>query len=110
MALVASIFDPFSPEIPFESLDNDDVEPRSSCETIVITRIDWRETPENHIFKADLLGLKKEDVKVEVDEGGGLRISGERKRDQVEKTDIWLNHNIFLVLALQTSVGVYVMF
>ncbi|CAK9188294.1 unnamed protein product [Ilex paraguariensis] len=33
------------------------------------TRIDWKETSEAYIFKADLPGLKKEEVKVEVEEG-----------------------------------------
>jgi HSP20 family protein len=32
-------------------------------------RIDWNESPKAHIFKADLPGLKKEEVKVEVEEG-----------------------------------------
>ncbi|KAH0465967.1 hypothetical protein IEQ34_006335 [Dendrobium chrysotoxum] len=53
------------------------------------TRIDWKETPEAHIFKADLPGVKKEEVKVEVVEGGVLQISGERKKEQEEKTDRW---------------------
>ncbi|KAE9449066.1 hypothetical protein C3L33_19030, partial [Rhododendron williamsianum] len=41
------------------------------------TPIDWKETSEAHVFVADLPGLKKEDVKVEVSDGL-LQISGER--------------------------------
>ncbi|KAK9186513.1 hypothetical protein WN944_017901 [Citrus x changshan-huyou] len=43
-----------------------------------LARIDWRETPEAHIFKADLPGLRKDEVNVEIEEGNVLRISGER--------------------------------
>ncbi|KAE7998686.1 hypothetical protein FH972_003205 [Carpinus fangiana] len=53
------------------------------------TRVDWKETPEAHIFKADLPGLKKEGVKVQVEDGRVLQISGERSRDQEEKNDKW---------------------
>nr|AFY06919.1 cytosolic class I small heat shock protein HSP18.0Ie [Phlegmariurus fordii] len=53
------------------------------------TRIDWLETPEAHIFKADLPGLKKEEIKVQVEDGRSLQISGERKKEEVEKTDKW---------------------
>ncbi|KAH7670395.1 HSP20 family protein, partial [Dioscorea alata] len=53
------------------------------------TRIDWKETPEAHVFKADLPGLKKEEVKVEVEEGRILQISGERSKEQEEKNDKW---------------------
>lgn len=92
----SNVFDPFSLDIwdPFEgfplssSIAN---VPSSARETTAIanTRIDWRETPEAHVFKADLPGLKKEEVKVEVDEGRVLQISGERSREQEEKTDTW---------------------
>ena len=41
------------------------------------------------MFKADVPGLKKEEVKVEVDDGNILQISGERNKEQEEKTDQW---------------------
>ncbi|KAJ8452562.1 hypothetical protein Cgig2_004898 [Carnegiea gigantea] len=61
------------------------------CETAAFAnaRIDWKETPEAHIFKADLPGLKKEEVKVEVEDGGVLQISGERRKEMEEKNDTW---------------------
>ncbi|KAM0040734.1 putative small heat shock protein HSP20 [Helianthus debilis subsp. tardiflorus] len=51
--------------------------------------IDWKETPEAHVFKADLPGLKKEEVKVELQEDKILQISGERTREKEEKNDKW---------------------
>ncbi|KAG6437345.1 hypothetical protein SASPL_102259 [Salvia splendens] len=52
-------------------------------------RIDWKETPEAHLFKLDVPGLKKEEVKVEIEDGGILQISGERSKEQEEKNDKW---------------------
>lgn len=83
----SNIFDPLSPDIwdPFQDLPFSSLSlsaPRSdlSTETAALanTRIDWRETPEAHIFKADLPGLRKDEVNVEIEEGNVLRISGER--------------------------------
>ncbi|XP_051182067.1 17.9 kDa class I heat shock protein-like [Lolium perenne] len=65
--------------------------PRTSSDTAAFAsaRIDWKETPEAHVFKADVPGLKKEEVKVEVEDGNVLQISGERNKEQEEKTDTW---------------------
>lgn len=56
---------------------------------MVGARVDWKETPEAHVFKADLPGLKKDELKVEVEDGRILQISGERKIDKEEGTDNW---------------------
>ncbi|KAL0359226.1 UNVERIFIED_CONTAM: class I heat shock protein [Sesamum angustifolium] len=64
---------------------------QTSRETTAIAnaRIDWKETPEAHVFKVDVPGLKKEEVKVEVEDGTILQISGERSKEQEEKNDKW---------------------
>ncbi|KAL6328417.1 hypothetical protein AAG906_034561 [Vitis piasezkii] len=92
----SNIFDPFSLDIwdPFKgfpfstTLSNI---PSTVGETSVFTntRVDWKETPVAHVFKADLPGLKKEEVKVEVEDGRVFQISGERSKEQEEKNDKW---------------------
>ncbi|GJQ94703.1 17.8 kDa class I heat shock protein-like protein [Tanacetum coccineum] len=90
----SNVFDPFSLDLwdPFQGFPSALTNlPDSSRETAAITntRIDWKETPEAHVFKADLPGLKKEEVKVEVEEGRVLQISGERSKENEEKNDKW---------------------
>ena len=53
------------------------------------TSVDWKETSSEHVFKADLPGLRKEDVQVQVEDGRTLSISGQRKEEQVQRTDTW---------------------
>ncbi|KAF8397412.1 hypothetical protein HHK36_016328 [Tetracentron sinense] len=78
-----SAFDPFSVDIwgPLSS--------SGETNAIANTQIDWKETPEAHIFKADLPGLKKEEVKVEIQDGRVLQISGERNVEKEDKNDKW---------------------
>lgn len=91
----SNVFDPFSLDIwdRFDGFFTSNLAnaPPSARETsaFINARIDWKETPEAHIFKADLPGLKKEEVKVEVEEGRILQISGERSKEQEEKNDKW---------------------
>ncbi|KAG9453223.1 hypothetical protein H6P81_006127 [Aristolochia fimbriata] len=103
MSLIPSIFgqrtnafsDPFQVWDPFQGFPFNTLSTSGGSNVsneisqLANTRIDWKETPEAHVFKADLPGLKKEEVKVEVEEGRVLQISGERTREQEEKNDKW---------------------
>jgi HSP20 family protein len=51
--------------------------------------MDWKETPAAHVFMADLPGVRRDEVKVEVEEEKVLRISGQRQRAAEEKGDRW---------------------
>ncbi|KMT18439.1 hypothetical protein BVRB_2g025840 [Beta vulgaris subsp. vulgaris] len=91
----SNIFDPFSLDLwdpfhgfPFNNTSQSLSSDRNTA-AFVNARIDWKETPEAHIFMADLPGLKKEEVKVEVEDGKVLQVSGERNREQEEKNDKW---------------------
>ncbi|KAI3883281.1 hypothetical protein MKW92_017044 [Papaver armeniacum] len=96
----SNVFDPFSLDIwdPFQgfpfstgALTSRQGGSDAARETsqLANTRIDWKETPEAHVFRADLPGVKKEEVKVEVEEGRVLQISGEKSRESEEKNDKW---------------------
>lgn len=89
-----NVFDPFSHDIfdpfhdfPFSGALSGGQSSGNEATAIANIRIDWKETPEAHVFKADMPGLKKEEVKVEVEDGRVLQISGERSREQEEKND-----------------------
>ncbi|CAA0812396.1 17.6 kDa class I heat shock protein 3 [Striga hermonthica] len=83
-----SVFDPFSLDLwdPFEGFPLSTARVASA---VANAHIDWKETPEAHVFKVDVPGLKKEEVKVEVEDRSILQISGERSKEQEEKNDKW---------------------
>ncbi|CAI9106880.1 OLC1v1006120C1 [Oldenlandia corymbosa var. corymbosa] len=76
------IWDPFK-DFPFASSTSNETS------AFVSTRVDWKETPQAHVFKADLPGIKKEEVKVEIEDGNVLQISGERSVEKEDKNDTW---------------------
>ncbi|KAI7749539.1 hypothetical protein M8C21_006281 [Ambrosia artemisiifolia] len=93
----SNVFDPFSLDVwdPFEGFpfNNNNFGPLSSqsseTSSFVNANIDWKETSDAHVFKADVPGLKKEEVKVEVEDDRVLQISGERNKESEEKGDTW---------------------
>ncbi|KAM0855439.1 hypothetical protein ACQ4PT_049790 [Festuca glaucescens] len=85
----SNVFDPFSLDLwadPFDAFRSIVPAASGNSETATFTnaRVDWKETPEAHVFKADLPGVKKEEVKVEVEV-----VSGERSREKEDKNDKW---------------------
>ncbi|RDX83864.1 18.5 kDa class I heat shock protein, partial [Mucuna pruriens] len=80
------VFDPFpipySLSAPFPQFSREN-------SAFVSTRVDWKETPEAHVFKVDIPGLKKEEVKVQIEDDKLLQISGERNVEKEDKSDTW---------------------
>ncbi|KAJ4974471.1 hypothetical protein NE237_007645 [Protea cynaroides] len=83
-------WDPFQDFLPLTSSALTNVPATTERDTSGLAkfRIDWKETPEAHIFKVDVPGLKKDEVKVEV-VGDVLQIRAERKREKEEKNSRW---------------------
>ncbi|GFS39223.1 HSP20-like chaperones superfamily protein [Actinidia rufa] len=84
-----SIFDPLSANVwdPFRDFPFPQIYRENSA--IVNARVDQKETPEAHMFKADVPGLRKEEVKVEIEDDRVLQISGKRNVEKEEKSDTW---------------------
>ncbi|GJN30897.1 hypothetical protein PR202_gb19242 [Eleusine coracana subsp. coracana] len=89
----SNVFDPFvdfwDPFDVFRSVVPAAASSDSNMAAFVNARVDWKETPEAHVIKADIPGVKKQEVKVEVEDGNVLVISGERSKEKEDKDDKW---------------------
>ncbi|EES08263.1 21.9 kDa heat shock protein [Sorghum bicolor] len=66
--------------------------PRASLDSasVALARCDWKETPDAHVITVDVPGVRREDVKVEVEENSRvLRVSGERRADEEKEGERW---------------------
>lgn len=93
------VFDPFK-DFPFPATF-----PRLYRNSAIVnSHVDWKKTPEAHEFRADLPGLKKEEVNVEVgDDGRVVQISGERYFEKEEKSYTWQSVERKVPEAVQAS-------
>ncbi|GKV31603.1 hypothetical protein SLEP1_g40280 [Rubroshorea leprosula] len=87
----SAIWDMMLPtEDPLRILEQTPLTVPKGVETLtLLARADWRETPQAHLISLDIPGMKRDDIKIEVEENRVLRISGERKEEQEVEGEKW---------------------
>ncbi|KAF8031975.1 hypothetical protein BT93_D1017 [Corymbia citriodora subsp. variegata] len=51
--------------------------------------VDWTQTPTAHVLKLDVPGYKREEVTIDLNDGGVLRITGEKRVEKEDRSDSW---------------------
>ncbi|XP_044461805.1 22.7 kDa class IV heat shock protein-like [Mangifera indica] len=85
-----TLFDMMLPtEDPFRILEQTPLTIPKGTETLALARADWKEMAAAHVITLDTPGMKKDDVKIELEDNRVLIVSGERKSEKEVEGEKW---------------------